>query len=50
MCICTIYKDEPDELFEKLNNNHPKINYTADIKPEKFLDAKIIYEDDKIPT
>ena len=29
-------KDQPDELCEKLKNNYPKINYTTEVKPEKF--------------
>lgn len=34
------YKDQPDKLFEKLNNNHPKINYTTETQSGKFLDTK----------
>ena len=26
------YKDQPDELFEKLNNNHPKTNYANEMQ------------------
>ena len=37
-------KNKPDELFNKLNSYHPKIKFTIEITPEKFLDTKIIYE------
>ena len=36
-------KDVADSLFESLNNYHPNINLTIEIKPTKFLDTKIIY-------
>ena len=35
-------KGEPDDLFQKLNNNHPNMKYTVKVKPEVFLDTKII--------
>ena len=38
-------KDQPDLLFENLNKSHPNIKYTIETMPEKFLDTKIIYED-----
>ena len=41
-------KNEPDDLFQKLNNNHPNIKYTAEVKPEIFLDTKIVYINDVI--
>ena len=34
-------KNEPDDLFQKLNNNHPNIKYTVEVKPEIFLDKNI---------
>ena len=37
-------KNKPYELFNKLNSYHPKIKFTIEITPEKFLDTKIIYE------
>ena len=37
-------KNKPGELFNKLNSYHPKIKFTIEITPEKFLDTKIIYE------
>ena len=43
-------KNERDELFQKLNNNHPHMKYTVAIKPEIFLDAKIVYSNDVITT
>ena len=41
-------KNEPDDLFQKLNNNHPNIKYTVEVKPEIFLDTKIVYINDVI--
>ena len=35
-------KDQPDLLFENLNNHHPNIKYTIETMPQKFLDTKII--------
>ena len=43
-------KDQPDLLFENLNNHHPNIKYTIETMPQKFLDTKIIYEDSQIKT
>ena len=43
-------KDQPDLLFENLNNHHPNINYTIEKMLQKFLDANIIYEDNEIKT
>ena len=31
-------KNQPDELFEKLNNYHPNIKLTIEVNPSKFLD------------
>ena len=36
------YNDQPDNLFQALNNSHPKIKYTIEVHPDKFLDTKII--------
>ena len=41
-------KNQPDGLFKKLKNNHPKINHTTEVKPEKFPDTNIIPEHDRI--
>ena len=41
-------KDQPDLLFENLNNHHPNIKCTIETMPQKFLDTKIIYEDSQI--
>ena len=30
-----------DELFEKLNNYHPKIKLTFEVSPTKFLDTSL---------
>ena len=35
-------KDQPNELFEKLKNDHPEINYTIEVQQEHLLDARII--------
>ena len=43
-------KDQPGLLFENLNNHHPNIKYTTETMPQKFLDTKIIYEDNQIKT
>ena len=34
-------KDEPDTLFDKINNYHPKIKFTIEENPAKFLDTAI---------
>ena len=41
-------KNEPDDLIQKLNNNHPNMKYTVEVKPEIFLDTKIVYSNDVI--
>ena len=43
-------KNEPDDLFQKLNNNHPNMKYTVEVKPEIFLDTKTVYSNDVITT
>ena len=43
-------KSEPDDLLQKLNNNHPNMKYTVEIRPEIFLDKKIVYSNDVITT
>ena len=40
-------KDEPDLLFENSNNHHTNIKYTIETMRKKFLDTKIIYEDNQ---
>ena len=42
--------DQPDQLFEKFNNNKVKVNYTVELCPERFLDTKVIYEQNSITT
>ena len=39
-------KNQPDDLFQKINGNHPNMKYTVEIKPEFFLDTKIVYSND----
>ena len=34
-------KFQRDELFEKLNNYHPKIKLTIEVSPKKFLDTSL---------
>ena len=36
------YKNQPDNLFQALSNNHPKIKYAVELDPDKFLNTKII--------
>ena len=43
-------KDQPDLLFENLNNCHVNIKYTIKTMPQKFLGTKVIYEDNQIKT
>ena len=43
-------KSEPDDLLQKLNNNHPNMKYTVELKPEIFLETKIVYSNDVITT
>ena len=38
------HKDQPDNLFQELNSNHPKIKYTIEVDPDEFLDTKMIQE------
>ena len=35
-------KNQPDKLFEKLNNYHPNIKLTIEVNPSKFLDTEIM--------
>ena len=37
-------KDQPDQLFENLNNYHANVNYTVKVCPENFLDTEITYK------
>ena len=41
-------KIEPDDLFQKLNSNHPNVKYTVEVKPEIFLNTEIAYSNDVI--
>ena len=43
-------KNQPDDLFQKLNSNHPNMKYTVQVKPEIFLDRKIVYSNDVFTT
>ena len=35
-------KNQPDKLFQKLNNYHPNIKLTTDVNPSKFLNTEIM--------
>ena len=35
-------KNQPDDLFQKLNSNHSNLKYTVEVKPEILLNTKII--------
>ena len=35
-------KNQPDILFQKLNDYHPNIKFTIEVHPKKFLDTDII--------
>ena len=41
-------KNQPDELFERMNKYHPNINFTVEVKPSKFLDTKIYRDSNEI--
>ena len=43
-------KNEPGDLLQKLNNSHPNMKYTVELKPEIFLETKIVYSNDVITT
>ena len=44
------YKDQPDNLFQALISNHPKVKYTIEVDPDKYLDTKIIQENGIVTT
>ena len=50
------YKRFVDDIISKKKkgqwdlNHHPNIKYTVETMPQKFLDTKIIYEDNQIKT
>lgn len=39
-----------ENLFPALNSYHPKIKYTTDVNPDKFLDTKIIRKNNFVTT
>ena len=43
-------KNQPDYLLQKLNSNNPNMKYIVEVKPEIFLDTKIVYSNDVITT
>ena len=43
-------KNEPEDLFQNLNNNHRNMKYTVQVNPETFIDTKIVYSNDVIAT
>ena len=42
--------NQPDKLFEKLNNYHPNIKLTIEVNPSKSVDAKIMIKNGIIET
>lgn len=45
-----LLKDKPDQLIEQLNSNLVNMNFTVEVCPVKFLDTKVIYKSNHIPT
>ena len=43
-------KGVPDTLLDSLNNYHPKINFTVEVNPSKFLDTKLIERNGRYTT
>ena len=43
-------KYQPNFPFENLNNHYPNIKYAIETMPQKFLDTKIIYENNQTKT
>ena len=43
-------KNTHDSLFEKLNSYYEKINFSIETNPEKFLDTRLLLENDIIKT
>ena len=43
-------KNEPDLLFQSINDYHTKLRFTLEVKPEKFLDTKIVSNGGMIST
>ena len=41
-------RNEPDNLFDKMNSYHSNIKLTIEIRPQKFLDTKILRTSNKI--
>ena len=41
-------KNQPDELFERMNKYHPNINLTLEVNPSKFLDTNIYRDNNEI--
>ena len=40
----TRIRNEPNKLFEKLNNYHPNIKLLIEVHPSKLLDREIMIE------
>ena len=43
-------KNQPDKLFEKLNNYHPNIKLTIEVNPSKFFDTEVMLKNGIIET
>ena len=35
-------KNQPGDLFQNFNRNHPNMKYTVEVKPDIFLDTKAV--------
>ena len=46
--ICWWNKSQQDVLFEALNNFHPNTKLTIEVNPEKFLNTKIILNNEGV--
>ena len=40
-------RNQPDELYERMNKYHPNINLTIEVNPSKFLDTNISRENNE---
>ena len=43
-------ENQPDKIFEKLNNCHPNRKLTIEVNPSKFLDTEIMIKNGIIET
>ena len=43
-------KNQPDLLFQQLNNYHPNIKLTIEVDPKRCLDTELIHDENKFKT